>query len=157
MAAPKKTAAAATTLAIDFGTSNTVVCCWDPVQEAPRVLSFPGLSRQWQAYSVIPSLVFVKGSNQILVGETVRSGRWGAVDPQRLFQGFKRELVADFVPPARLLDGQRYDAETIAQAFLQAVMAAIEKEQGQPQRVVFTAPVGSFERYLSWIRAVASS
>ncbi len=151
----KKTDPVATTLAIDFGTSNTVVCCWDPLQEAPRTLTFPGLSRQPD--SAIPSLVFVKGAGQLLVGESVRSGRWGAVDPQRLFQGFKRELVADFVPPARLLDGQRYDAEAVAQAFLQAVMEAVQKEHLQPERVVFTAPVGSFERYLSWIRGVASA
>ncbi|MEN9231743.1 MAG: Hsp70 family protein [Thermostichus sp. DG02_5_bins_236] len=149
--------ATSTTLAIDFGTSNTVVCCWDPVHECAHTLTFPGLSRQGQAHSAIPSLVFVKGSNQLLIGETVRSGRWGAVDPQRLFQGFKRELVADFVPPPRLLDGQRYNAETVAQAFLQAVMEALPKEQLQPERVVFTAPVGSFERYLSWIRGVASA
>ncbi|MGQ9838837.1 MAG: Hsp70 family protein [Cyanobacteriota bacterium] len=144
-----------TTLAIDFGTSNTVVCCWDPQQERARTLTFPGLSRQGQIHSAIPSLVFVKGSNQLLVGESVRSGRWGAVDPQRLFQGFKRELVADFVPPPRVLDGRRYDAQTVAQAFLQAVIEALPKEHLYPERVVFTAPVGSFERYLSWIRSVA--
>lgn len=155
MASAKKPTAAA--LAIDFGTSNTVVCCWDPLQESARTLTFPGLSRPAQAHSVIPSLVFVKGSDQLLVGETVRSGRWGAVDPQRLFQGFKRELVADFVPPPRLLDGQRYDAETVARAFLQAVMEALPKEHLRPERVVFTAPVGSFERYLSWIRGVAGA
>jgi molecular chaperone DnaK (HSP70) len=145
------------TLAIDFGTSNTVVAVWDPVQAAPRLLSFPGLSRQEQAHSAIPSLVYVKGKNQLLVGETVRAGRWGAVDPQRLFQGFKRELVAEFVPPPRVLDGERYDAERVAQAFLQAVMEAVQKEGLQPQQVVFTAPVGSFERYLNWLRRVAGA
>lgn len=145
------------TLAIDFGTSNTVVAVWDPVQAAPRLLSFPGLSRQEQAHSAIPSLVYVKGKNQLLVGETVRAGRWGAVDPQRLFQGFKRELAAEFVPPPRVLDGERYDAERVAQAFLQAVMEAVQKEGLQPQQVVFTAPVGSFERYLNWLRRVAGA
>jgi molecular chaperone DnaK (HSP70) len=141
------------TLAIDFGTSNTVVAVWDPVQEAPRLLSFPGLSRP--GYSAIPSLVYVKGKGQLLVGETVRAGRWGAVEPQRLFQGFKRDLVAEFVPPPRILDGERYDAERVAQAFLQAVMEAVQQEYLQPQQVVFTAPVGSFERYLNWLRGVA--
>ncbi|MEN9202774.1 MAG: Hsp70 family protein [Thermostichus sp. DG_1_6_bins_120] len=156
MASPPKPALS-TTLAVDFGTSNTVVCYWDPLQESARTLTLPGLSRQEQGHTVIPSLVFVKGAGHLLVGENVRSGRWGAVDPQRLFQGFKRELVADFVPPPRLLDGQRYDAETVAEAFLQAVMAAVQKENLQPERLVLTAPVGSFERYLSWIRSVASS
>ncbi|MFT0788251.1 Hsp70 family protein [Synechococcus sp. H55.10] len=141
------------TLAIDFGTSNTVVAVWDPGQEAPRLLSLPGLSRP--SYAAIPSLVYVKGKGQLLVGETVRAGRWGAVDPQRLFQGFKRDLVAEFVPPPRVLDGERYDAERVAQAFLQAVMEAIQQEYPQPQQVVFTAPVGSFERYLNWLRRVA--
>jgi molecular chaperone DnaK (HSP70) len=72
------------TLAIDFGTSNTVVAVWDPAQAVPRLLTLPGLSRP--DHSAIPSLVYVKGKGQLLVGETVRAGRWGAVDPQRLFQ-----------------------------------------------------------------------
>lgn len=143
------------TLAIDFGTSNTVVAVWDPAQAVPRLLTLPGLSRP--DHSAIPSLVYVKGKGQLLVGETVRAGRWGAVDPQRLFQGFKRDLVAEFVPPPRVLDGERYDAERVAQAFLQTVMEAVPKEHLQPQQLVFTAPVGSFERYLNWLRGVASA
>jgi molecular chaperone DnaK (HSP70) len=43
----------------------------------------------------------------------------------------------------------------VAQAFLQAVMEAVQQEYLQPQQVVFTAPVGSFERYLNWLRGVA--
>lgn len=58
-------------------------------------------------------------------------------------------------PPPRILDGERYDAERVAQAFLQAVMEAVQQEYLQPQQVVFTAPVGSFERYLNWLRGVA--
>lgn len=73
------------TLAIDFGTSNTVVAVWDPAQAVPRLLTLPGLSRP--DHSAIPSLVYVKGKGQLLVGETVRAGRWGQWIRNGCFRG----------------------------------------------------------------------
>ena len=37
---------------------------------------------------------------------------------KRLFQGFKRDIVASFRSPAREIDGNHYDAEAIAEIFL---------------------------------------
>jgi len=147
-----------TAVAIDFGTSNTVVCIEDPVSRTPQTLKFEAISRRFtvagrDAY-VIPSLVFVKAAEQFQVGEVVRSQRLGFAQPDRYFHGFKRNLVADFRPPARQLDGQTYTPERVSEEFLRILWHHI-LQQVNPTRVVFTVPVGAFERYLSWFREVA--
>lgn len=149
------------TLAIDFGTSNTVIARLDPETQTPQILRFDRLSRRLTAgedpIDVIPTLVFVAAPDQIKLGEEVRSQRLGASQPQRLFQSFKRDLVADYIPPARSLDGQAYGPEQIATLFLQGLDRALHHRQIQPERVIFTVPVGAFERYLTWIREAASA
>lgn len=146
-------------IAIDFGTSNTVICTQDPVTLEPRTLKFNHISRQFETIagqvSVVPSLVFVRGTNQLIFGEDVRSKRLGFAQPERLFQGFKRDLVADYRPPARQIDGQIYNAETISELFIKQIWQQLEAMQLQPQSVVFTVPVGAFELYLDWFRDLA--
>ncbi|MDJ0733190.1 MAG: Hsp70 family protein [Nostocaceae cyanobacterium] len=143
-----------TTVVIDFGTSNTVVCITDPITQTPRTLKFDSISRRFEGeeqVTVVPSLVFVKGQNHLICGEPVRAQRLGFAQPQRCFQGFKRELAADFIPPPRLLDGESYSPELVSQLFLQEIWQQIT-QQIQPSRVIFTVPVGAFERYLHWFR-----
>lgn len=148
-----------TVIAIDFGTSNTVVCTQDPVTLQPRTLKFNQISRQFETFSgqvnVVPSLVFVQGTNQLIFGDEVRSKRLGFAQPERLFQGFKRDLVADYRPPARQIDGQNYTAELISESFIKQTWQQLLAMQLQPQRVVFTVPVGAFELYLDWFQDLA--
>ncbi len=148
-----------TVIAIDFGTSNTVVCTQDPVTLEPRTLKFDKLSRRFETsagqVNVVPSLVFVQGQNQLLFGEQVRAQRLGFAQPERLFQAFKRDLVAEYRPPARQLDGETYTAEFISEQFLTQIWQQLSSMQLLPQSVVFTVPVGAFELYLDWFRDLA--
>ena len=148
-----------TIIAIDFGTSNTVICTQDPVTLEPRTLKFNQISRQFETMtgqvSVVPSLVFVQGINKLIYGEEVRSQRLGFAQPERLFQAFKRDLVANYRPPARQLDGQTYTAESVSELFIRQIWQQLLAMQLQPQRVVFTVPVGAFELYLDWFRDLA--
>lgn len=141
------------TIIIDFGTSNTVVCTTDTITQQPRTLKFDSLSRRFNQVSVIPSQVFVKSQNNLIFGETVRSQRLGFSQPQRYFQAFKRDLAADFVPPPRVLDDVNYSAEAISELFLKEIWNQV-KEQLEPSRVIFTVPVGAFERYLHWFNGL---
>ncbi|HAJ61521.1 MAG TPA: molecular chaperone DnaK [Cyanobacteria bacterium UBA8543] len=146
-------------IAIDFGTSNTVVCTQDPVTLEPRTLKFDKLSRRFETVggqvNVVPSMVFVQGQNQLLFGEQVRSQRLGFAQPERLFQAFKRDLVAEYRPPTRQLDGETYTAESISELFIKQIWQQLSSMQLQPQSVVFTVPVGAFELYLDWFRDLA--
>lgn len=148
-----------TVIAIDFGTSNTVVCTQDPVTLEPRTLKFNQISRQFETMSgqvsVVPTLVFVQGKDQLKYGEEVRSQRLGFAQPERLFQAFKRDLVANYRPPACQIDGLAYTAESVSELFINQIWQQLVAMQLQPQSVVFTVPVGAFELYLDWFRDLA--
>jgi molecular chaperone DnaK (HSP70) len=149
-----------TTVAIDFGTSNTLVCLADPVTHHPRTLKLDRICRRFPSepdpVEVVPTLVFIEGPARVILGEEVRSQRLGFAQPERLFQGFKRDLVAEYVPPARILDGEAYAPERVAELFLQRLKRSLTEAQIQPTQVILTVPVGSFESYLSWIRKMAA-
>ncbi|HEY9835852.1 MAG TPA: hypothetical protein V6D27_03085, partial [Vampirovibrionales bacterium] len=110
-----------TVVAIDFGTSNTVVSILSPDNQEPETVNFGDISRIFKAKKttgenleipVIPTVIFIKQGNQILLGQQVISTRLGQAQPERLFQGFKRELAGDFQPPPRIIDGLTYSAST---------------------------------------------
>jgi molecular chaperone DnaK (HSP70) len=144
-----------TAIAIDFGTSNTIVAMIDPVTQLPRSMKFEGLSRVLdtvESVMAVPTLLSVQ-PDRIVIGEPVRQQRLGFAQPERYFRGFKRDLVADYQSPDRVIDGQHYAAETIAEAFLTQLWQQIT-QQVQPSQVMITVPVGAFERYLDWFRTV---
>jgi molecular chaperone DnaK (HSP70) len=149
-----------TVVAIDFGTSNTVVCTQDPVTQTPRTLKFSHLSRTFEVESapvyVVPSLVYVRNDGFAL-GEQVRSQRLGFAQPQRLFQAFKRDLTAEYKPPSRVIDNKGYDARSVSEIFLRSVWQNVCEQLGesQPECAIFTVPVGAFESYLDWLRDFA--
>lgn len=148
-----------TVIAIDFGTSNTIVADLDPVTQNPRTLRFNQISRTYETVggkvSVVPTLVFVQGENRLAFGEQVRSQRLGFAQPERLFKAFKRDLAADYQPPARFFDGNSYSAELVSELFIKEIWQQLSEQRIEPSSVIFTVPVGAFERYLDWFRDLA--
>jgi len=147
-----------TTVAIDFGTSNTLVSVLDPITQTPRTLKFNRISRKFEGTEVftVPTLVFVEQNHHLIFGEEVRSQRRGIAEPQRYFQSFKRDLVADYQPPPRRIEEQTYSAKLIAERFLKQIWHSLAEQHIHPTKVIFTVPVGSFERYLDWFRDFAT-
>ena len=153
-----------TTIAIDFGTSNTVISILEADTQQPKSLRFPNLSRVFVGvnsqgerveYPVIPSLMFIKSGNNIILGDGVRSQRLGlsqSYPPERLFKKFKRDLAGDYQPPAIQIDGINYNCVSISELFIQTIWTEIKQQNVEPSHLIFTVPVGAFERYLDWFR-----
>jgi molecular chaperone DnaK (HSP70) len=147
-----------TIVAIDFGTSNTIVAYRDPLTQVPCTMAFAALTRQFVtptgAVAMVPSIVAIQPHGAV-VGETVRQQRLGCADPPRYFAAFKRDLLAAFQPPPRSIDGHAYDATAIATLFLTTVWRHI-CQQVEPTQVIMTVPTGAFEPYGRWLRSVAA-
>jgi molecular chaperone DnaK (HSP70) len=150
-----------TIVAIDFGTSNTVVCILNPDTQTPETLRLGEMSRIFKTknlsgdvreISVVPTLVFVNKAGELVLGEKVRSQRLGQSQPDRFFKAFKRNLAADFQPPPRNIDGDTYTAESVAEQFIKTIWKQLYLQNIQPEKLIFTVPVGAFERYLDWFR-----
>ncbi|OYQ63764.1 molecular chaperone DnaK [Pseudanabaena sp. SR411] len=159
-----------TVIAIDFGTSNTAIAILvtegDRELGSPQTCYFEEISHgfataEGQAW-LVPSLVYVIDSDtddhKFLFGEQARSqyqlenqsNHQSNQQAKRLFQGFKRDIVASFRSPAREIDGKLYDAEAIAEIFLTELWQRLALQGIQPAQVIFTVPVGAFESYLNW-------
>lgn len=153
-----------TAIAIDFGTSNTIVSILEPDTQAPKTLRFPAISRLFRLTKqgetleipVVPTTVFIKSAEEWVLGEQVRSQRLGLSQPERLFKSFKRDLAADFQPPPRQIDGITHTAESVSKQFLEQIWQQLHQQKISPSQVIFTVPVGAFERYLEWFRTLAT-
>lgn len=152
-----------TTVAIDFGTSNTVISVINPQKQVPISLRFPHISRIFQQkrqdgeiveMPVIPSLVFIQAGHQWILGQQVRAKRLGLRESEkdRIFKAFKRDLVADFQSPPRHLEGISYTPELVSERFLMEIWQQLDQQNIVPQKVIFTVPIEAFERYLDWFR-----
>ena len=151
-----------TVVAIDFGTSNTAIAILTTDRDrdiaSPKTLLFDNISHGFETNEgtawLVPSLVYVLGNEtdygEFLFGEQARSQYLLENQSKRLFQGFKRDIVASFRSPAREIDGKLYDAEAIAEIFLTELWQRLLLQDIQPTQLIFTVPVGAFEAYLNW-------
>jgi molecular chaperone DnaK (HSP70) len=144
-------------LAVDFGTTNTVIAVWREAISAPETIRLPGLSALAadSALPLIPSLLYVRDGaiNEVVAGQAVRAEGYDVQGDERYFASFKRGIAARSRPLARVLDGVEWDDSRAGEAFLKAVLeAAAGHEAGGIDELVLTVPVQSFERYLKWLR-----
>jgi len=146
--------------AIDFGTSNTVVCRWNAATQAPETLFLDGLSLKLAANPpLVPSLLYVENAAipQVVAGQAVRDrGLDLATDP-RFFRNFKRGIGTDirgFLPE---LEDRTVTFELAGQWFLERVIRQIQQQEGGLDSLVITVPVDSFEAYRLWLSQVCGS
>ncbi|MBD2357352.1 Hsp70 family protein [Tolypothrix sp. FACHB-123] len=147
-------------IAIDFGTSNTVIARWNPVTQQPETLSLPGLSIQQSLNPpLIPSLVYVEDASQgkVLVGQQVRDRGFDLKGESRFFRSFKRGIGADIQGFLPELDGESVTFEKVGNWFLNQVIAELAPLQGGLDSLVLTVPVDSFETYRHWLGQVCQA
>lgn len=147
-------------IAIDFGTSNTVITRWNPVTSSAETINIPGLSIQQSLNPpLIPSLVYVENAaiGQVLVGQQVRDRGFDLGSETRFFRSFKRGIgseIQGFLPE---LDGENITFEKIGEWFLSQVISQLAPMQGGLDSLILTVPVDSFEAYRHWLGKVCQT
>jgi len=151
-------------IAIDFGTSNTVVTRWNELTQQAEVLNFPQLSQTFGNNSpIIPSLLYVVAAQggEVIAGQAVNDRGYNLKTDTRFFHSFKRGIGANvqgFLPE---LDGVAITFEQVGQWFLESIIKALPPEltnNDQPlEELVLTVPVDSFEAYRYWLAQVCQA
>jgi molecular chaperone DnaK (HSP70) len=141
-------------LAIDFGTTNSVIARWNEARQAVEVVSLPILSAANLAGvpPIVPSLLYVHDGStaQITLGQSVREHALDLQKNNRLFRNFKRGIVATPAPEPRLIDGTLWADRDAGQHFLRHLLDVLP-DQDDIEQLVMTVPVSSFRGYVDWI------
>jgi molecular chaperone DnaK (HSP70) len=134
------------TLAIDLGSTTTVVAYQGAVDQGPQLLELPPLSCTDPA--VIPSLIWRAsgGSSSPLIGRQVIDAGLLERGEAGLHRDFKRWIGAGTSPqqPGQLSPEQC--GQVLLEQIWQRLPAAL-----QPERLVLTAPIDSYRGYRQWL------
>ncbi len=144
-------------LAIDFGTTNSVIARWDEEKRTTEVVSIPGLSalNLEGVPPIVPSLVYVHDgqSAQVTLGQTVRDQELDLQKTNRLFRNFKRGVVATPAPEPRLIDGTLWADRTAGEHFLRGLIDTLPHHD-EIDQLVMTVPVAAFRGYVDWLNTI---
>lgn len=144
-------------LAIDFGTTNSVVARWNEDKQAAEVVSLPGLSalNLEGVPPIVPSLVYVHDAQaaHITIGQAVRDQELELQKTNRLFRNFKRGVVATPAPEPRLIDGKMWGDRDAGEQFLRHLLEALP-DRSEIEQLVMTVPVASFRGYVDWLNGL---
>jgi molecular chaperone DnaK (HSP70) len=151
-------------LAVDFGTSNTVLAVWDEARHEGVPLHLSGLGRRItyrrgteaeEQISIIPSLIHYTPDGRRWLGQQVH--KHDVYDSERTFRWMKRYIARRSPMKVRLGDREVSPADA-GRDFLSAVLTAAAAELHlHDEEVAFTAPVEAFEHYEDWLMGVAEA
>ena len=145
-------------LAVDFGTSNTVVALWDEAAREGRPLAVPDYAHQFfhndESVPVIPALIHYADGDRLLVGDQVR--RANVAQAPGTFKWMKR-YIAHRSPVRTRVNGHEISYFDAGRDFLTAILtfAAVEADIGD-EEIALTVPVEAYEHYDDWLTQVAS-
>jgi molecular chaperone DnaK (HSP70) len=144
-------------IAVDFGSTNTVVAIWNNSLSVAESLHLPQLSKPQLggAPPLIPSTLYVcDGSNSVvLAGQSAHEFYQRNREDNRYFSSFKRGIAAFAKPLPRSIDGADWTDSRAGAAFLMTVFSTLlDKIKSDVDELVLTVPVESFEQYLKWLR-----
>jgi molecular chaperone DnaK (HSP70) len=144
--------------AIDFGTTNTVIARWNEEKGASEVVSIAGICTDGSdgRPALVPSLLYVNDgkTGKIALGQAVRDGKLDQQQDNRLFRNFKRGIVSAPAPEPRDIDDVRWADRDAGRSFVRQVVESLPNGDKDIDQLVLTAPVASFEGYLSWLNGV---
>ncbi|MCM8594259.1 Hsp70 family protein [Accumulibacter sp.] len=145
------------TLAIDFGTCNTVLARWNSATRSVETLRPQGMSRIYRyrlpgaaserESAVIPSLVHYGEGNTLRTGAQVENA--GLASHRGTFRWVKLDLLRDN-NRARRINGDLITPRQAAEDLIGEVLLAAGAQAGED--LVVTLPVESFDKYTDWLQ-----
>jgi molecular chaperone DnaK (HSP70)/HEAT repeat protein len=142
-------------LAIDFGTTNSVIAVWDETANKARLLTVPGLSQQASdgRPPLIPSLVYIQdGKKQkIVLGQAVIDEKLDQKRGNRLFRNLKRGILVSAGKQPRLIDGVPWTEYDAGLFFLKELLTSLPYAPEAIEKLVLTVPVAALDNYLAWL------
>jgi molecular chaperone DnaK (HSP70) len=144
-------------LAIDFGTSNTVIGVWDEARKDGVPLRISDLSRSLpsgaESVPVIPSLIHYAPENVRWLGEQVHAQR--VYESQGTFRWMKTS-IRNRNPVIRRTNGLQLTYADAGRDFLSAVLTFAKAELNLgDEEIAFSVPVEAYEDYTDWLGSVA--
>ena len=145
-------------IAIDFGTTNSVIARWNDATTSPEILTLPVIGAQDNATPVVPSLLYVHDgkAGTVSIGQAVRDKGLHLQKDNRLFRNFKRGIVSSPAPDPREIDGAQWGDSDAGRKFLTQMIRTLPHQQDEIDQLVLTTPVASFEGYLAWLNSIFS-
>ncbi|GAP14550.1 molecular chaperone [Longilinea arvoryzae] len=146
-------------LAIDFGTSNTVLAVWDPERREGIPLHIPdyGLRSQQgdEEVTVVPSLIHYAADQRRWIGNQVIEK--GLNNSPRTFRWMK-QYINNRSPIKIRIDDREVTPFTAGRDFLTSVLAIASQEiELKNEEVALSVPVEAYEHYENWLTGVAES
>lgn len=141
------------TLAVDFGTSNTVVAQWDASLDDAVSLHLPEVGRHClsgeEQISVVPSLIHYSADRQRIGNQVLQDNLYTSPGT---FRAMKRYIGHRSPVRRRLGDGREISHFDAGRDFLRRVL---EVAAPSGEEVALTVPVEAFEHYDHWLTEVA--
>ncbi len=140
------------TLAIDLGSSTTVVVFQKENGQAPELLDLPPISR---APGEIPSLIWKLSEKKesYLIGQEIIDLNLINEKENNLSQDFKRWIGSTKIEP---IYNSKISPEKAGEILIHSIWGILSKKRNI-KRLVLTAPVDTYREYRSWLVNVCNS
>ena len=155
-------------LAVDFGTTNTVVTFVEA--STLRILHLPGLTREQPldqspliptavhlAETMQPWLCFQRRVRQVQIGQEALNQNYGnyAAQSRTFAQGFKPLLGEQAHRPVARLGGEELSAQEATFLFLRELLRAVRRQGLRVTDLTIPTPVGYYEPYRAALGTIA--
>ena len=156
-------------LAVDFGTSNSVVAVWDETRQEATSLHVPEygrLVRQGEdQISVVPSLIHYDFYTENGENDPDRERIWlgNQVLQRNLYRSnqtfrWMKRYILNRSPLQRQVNGRRISPQTAGLDFLSRLLVFAAEETGLgDDEIALTIPVEAFEHYENWLEEAAET
>ncbi|MDD5369011.1 MAG: Hsp70 family protein [Anaerolineaceae bacterium] len=146
-------------LAVDFGTSNTVLAIWNDQRKEGVPLLIPGYSHVYhqgnEQIAVIPSLIHYAADRRRWIGEQVLANN--LYESERTFRWMKR-YISHRSPIRVKINGVEISHADAGKEFLAGLLVfAVEYLNLHEEEVAFSVPVEAYEHYEEWLSKVAET